>query len=215
MPDRSLYYNRKGRPITLHDWALSFEETGDRIVKTAVFRRRGDQVVVSTVWVGIDRSFSANPHAKPLIFESVILGGPLDGEVVYYSNEEEAQQGHSELVSLHKKMKLNFVLWIWMFFRHSIPMLRESVIHPRSAAIARTALVLWTAVVIYSVMNFFQSLFVGHNYPWAPFNFAMLAVQVGMFTWALRGHRWLQGQIRARKALIAEKEQFEKMMDGD
>lgn len=215
MPDRSLYYNRKGKPITLHDWALQFEETGDRIVATAVFRRRGKTVVVSTVWVGIDRSFSANPHAKPLIFESTIMGGPLDGEVVYYSTEGEARRGHAELLSMHKRMKPAWLIRFYMFTRHSIPMLRESMIHPRSAAIARTALTLWTIVTMYSVANFLQSLLVGHNYSWAPFNFIMMASMAGMFSWAFRGHCWLQGQIRARKALIAEKEAFERMMGSD
>lgn len=212
MPDRSMYYDRKGRPITLHDWAMAFEGTGDRIVATKVLGERPKQTIISTVWVGIDRSFSANPHAKPLIFETMIFGGPLDGEQIYYSSEEQARKGHDDIVAVHRKFKRTSLLKTWMFFNHSIPTLTETMVHPRNAAIAKTALVLWTAVAAFSIVNFFQSLFIGRNYAWAPFNFAMTVCIVTMFSLALRGHRWAEAQTRARAALAAEKANFERMM---
>jgi hypothetical protein len=215
MPDRSLYYDRKGRSINLHDWALMFEETGERIVATKVLRRRNDQVLISTVWVGIDRSFSANPHAKPLIFETVVYGGPLDGEVVYYSSEAEARAGHEAMIAVHRKIRIGWLLKCWMFFTHSIPTLRESMIHPRSAALARTALVLWTMIAVFGVVNFLQSLLVGKNYLWAPANFIVTICLVTMCGWALKGHRWVQAQSRARAKLQAEKEAFERMMNQE
>lgn len=214
MPDRSLYYDRKGQPITLHDWALQFEHPDERIVATKILRRRADQITVSTVWVGIDRSYSANPHAKPLIFETKIFGGPLNGAQVYYSTEEGAEAGHEALVGVHRKFRFGWLMKGWMFARHSVPMLIETMVHPRSASIAQTALVLWTLIAAFSVVNFFQSLFVGHNYPWAPFNFAMALCILTMFSRALKGHRWAQAQTKARAKLQAEKEAFERMM-GD
>lgn len=215
MPDRSLYYDRKGRPINLHDWALQFEETGDRIVATKVIRRRNGVIVLSTVWVGVDRSFSANPHADPLIFETMITGGPLDGEVVYYSSEEQARAGHVALVDAHRNLRIPWLLKIWMFSRHSIPSLKESMIHPRSAAMAKTALVLWTMVALYGVINLFQSILVGKNYAWAPANFLVTMCLIGMCGWALKGYRWTQAQAKARAKLQAEREAFEAMMGKD
>jgi hypothetical protein len=192
-----------------------FEETGERIVATKVLRRRGDQVLLSTVWVGIDRSFSANPHAKPLIFETVVYGGPLDGEVVYYSSEDEARAGHEAMIAAHRKMRIGWLLKCWMFFTHSLPTLRESMIHPRSAALARTALILWTMIAVFGVANFFQSLLVGRNYSWAPANFIVTVCLLIMCGWALKGHRWVQAQTKARAALAAEAAAFDQMMNPD
>lgn len=216
MPDRSLYYNREGKPINLHDWALQFEQHENRIVATKVLRRRsGQQIMISTVWVGVDRSFSANPHAKPLIFETAISGGPLSGEVVYYSSEEKARAGHEAIIDAHRSLRFPGLLRTWMFIKHDIPALRESKIHPRSAALAKTALVLWTMVGAFAVANFFQSLLVGKNYPWAPVNLVMTICLVTVWAWSLQGYRWSQAQIRARAKLQAEKEAFEAMMGED
>lgn len=53
------------------------------------------EVRVSTVFLGLDHSFGG---PAPLLFETMIFGGPLDQEQERYSNWEEAEAGHAEWV---------------------------------------------------------------------------------------------------------------------
>jgi hypothetical protein len=74
-------------------WAQWFElHTEDRIV--AVDEHRG--VRVSTVFLGLDHSFGRGP---PLLFETMIFGGPRDQDMRRYSTWEDAERGHRELVA--------------------------------------------------------------------------------------------------------------------
>ena len=49
---------------------------------------------VSTVFLCIDHSFGAGP---PILFETMVFGGPLDQEMKRYSTYEEAEKGHKEM----------------------------------------------------------------------------------------------------------------------
>jgi hypothetical protein len=73
-------------------WARWFEKAGASrvIAKTPV----GD-VKVSTVFLGLDHSFGDGP---PLIFETLVFGGPLDGEMERYSTRAQALAGHTAMV---------------------------------------------------------------------------------------------------------------------
>src|SRR5690606_15935421 len=74
-------------------WAAE-QEIMDRCVdRTLVF----SNVLVSTVFLGLDHSFSDND--PPLIFETMVFGGPLDGDQIRYSTWEQAQSGHDFMVS--------------------------------------------------------------------------------------------------------------------
>jgi len=48
---------------------------------------------VSTVFLGLDHSFGYN--GPPLLFETLVFGGELDGQMHRYSTREEAQIGHA------------------------------------------------------------------------------------------------------------------------
>jgi hypothetical protein len=85
------YYDRQGRPIDVTKWTRLFEDADTKIVaKTQV----GD-AEVSTVWMGLDHGFGDGP---PLIFETLVFGGPLDDEMERYSTEEQALAGHEDMV---------------------------------------------------------------------------------------------------------------------
>ena len=60
-----MYYDRQGNPLTLEEWAATFEARQDqkRVAETTLPNGRW----VSTVWLGLDHAFSAGP---PLIFEN-------------------------------------------------------------------------------------------------------------------------------------------------
>lgn len=66
-------------------------ETADRtVVRTEV----GD-VVVSTVFLGIDHSFGTGP---PRLFETMVFGGSLDEEQKRWHRRTEAEAGHRFMV---------------------------------------------------------------------------------------------------------------------
>lgn len=53
-------------------------------------------VSVSTVFLGIDHSFD---RGRPLLFETMVFGGPLDGEQDRYTTRDEALTGHARMVA--------------------------------------------------------------------------------------------------------------------
>jgi len=80
-------------PVRCHDivkWARWFEKTDRRVNYTAV----GD-ASVSTIFLGVDHQFGVGP---PILFETMVFGGPLDGEQNRYPTWEEAERGHFEMV---------------------------------------------------------------------------------------------------------------------
>ena len=57
---------------------------------------------VSTLFLGLDYSFAGGP---PLLFETMVFGGPLDGSQHRYSTWEEAEEGHKKMVKTVKARK--------------------------------------------------------------------------------------------------------------
>lgn len=51
---------------------------------------------ISTVFLGLDHSFT--PGAKPVVFETLVFGGPLSDEMVRYCTYDEAEAGHAAMV---------------------------------------------------------------------------------------------------------------------
>jgi hypothetical protein len=61
----------------------------------------GEEVQVSTVFLGIDYSFSGG---TPILFETMIFGGPMDEDQDRYHTWEEAENGHQRLLFLHERV---------------------------------------------------------------------------------------------------------------
>lgn len=99
VPDQQHYYTlgSDGEPVavdSLKDWARWFEEAGAnaRIVdQTHV----GD-ADVSTVFLGLNRAHFGEP---PLLFETMIFGGPWDSYQWRYTLRAEAERGHAAIVA--------------------------------------------------------------------------------------------------------------------
>jgi hypothetical protein len=51
---------------------------------------------VSTVFLGLDHSFGDG--AGPVLYETMVFGGPMDGEQERYRTREEALKGHTVMV---------------------------------------------------------------------------------------------------------------------
>ncbi len=93
---RHEYWILKGRtpvPVSMLTWARWFNDSAQRIVaQTEVRRPDADPVLVSTVFLGLDHNYY--PSGPPILFETMVFGGPLDGYQYRYATFEEALQGH-------------------------------------------------------------------------------------------------------------------------
>lgn len=71
------------------EWAKWFEKENRTVEKTKI----GDSEI-STVFLGIDHSFGGG---IPLLFETMVFGGAMDGEQDRYSTWTEAEIGHKNM----------------------------------------------------------------------------------------------------------------------
>lgn len=86
------YYNRAGKPISAEQWIT------ERSRVSVVVRRTdlGPLGLVSTVWLGLNHNW--DDEGEPLIFETLVFGGPLSEYLERYATEEEAVAGHAFVV---------------------------------------------------------------------------------------------------------------------
>ena len=98
-PERRKYIlNAAGDPEVCDDvqeWGKWFESADDlrRIARDKI----GEDVTVSTVFLGLDHAWNQGP---PLLFETMIFGGPHSGYQERYSTKTEALAGHATAVEL-------------------------------------------------------------------------------------------------------------------
>lgn len=83
-----MYYKLVGKEIVPTE---KFELEGRTVAKTKI----GD-VMVSTVFLGIDHSFGRGP---PMLFETMVFGGPMDQYQERCSTWDEAVEMHERLVA--------------------------------------------------------------------------------------------------------------------
>jgi hypothetical protein len=89
--------NAKGKPVPEPDlikWAEWFEEGANRQLAEDKVR---DGVTVSTVFLGLNHNFG---NGVPLLWETMIFGGPEDQYQERYATREEALAGHIKAVAL-------------------------------------------------------------------------------------------------------------------
>ena len=75
----------------LKTWATWFERADRRVARDIV-----GESTVSTVFLGLDHAWGGGP---PLLFETVVFQGPLDGECDRYETWDAAVAGHRALVA--------------------------------------------------------------------------------------------------------------------
>lgn len=88
--------DEQGKPVREPDilkWAHWFEKADRHVAKD-----KFGKVQVSTVFLGIDHNFHAN--GPPVLFETMIFGGPHDQYQERYSTKEDAIAGHRKAVAL-------------------------------------------------------------------------------------------------------------------
>lgn len=90
------YVIENGRPVavTVEVWRKWFEEADRVVAKDNI-----GKVTVSTVFVGINN----DPNSSlPVLWETMIFGGPQDGYHDTYTTLEDAIEGHSKAIELVK-----------------------------------------------------------------------------------------------------------------
>ena len=86
------------KPVVTKDallWAQFFENMDNRrVAETWVTLVDKDDVHVSTVFLGLDHNYGPGP---PLLFETMVFGGPMNDERYRYATWDEAAAGHKIL----------------------------------------------------------------------------------------------------------------------
>lgn len=80
------------RAASLEEWGRWFESADRHVAQDTI-----GNVRVSTVFLGLDHSFGNGP---PLIFETMIFGGPHDQHQTRASTWDEAEAQHAEAVTM-------------------------------------------------------------------------------------------------------------------
>lgn len=106
--DLDRYYDFDAKPITRERWVELWTlkqaarrgvpggETSPGEDPTRVGSDHIGEAWVSTVWLGLDHSFTGTP---PLVFETLIFGGEHDQYMRRYSTKDQARAGHDEIVT--------------------------------------------------------------------------------------------------------------------
>lgn len=98
-PGRDLYFDWDGRPVGRDRFVELF--TADRTVALTDLARRGR---VSTIFMPMDMGIGW-AGMPPLLFETMIFGGVLDGGSERYSTLAHARRGHARWVRLVKSYR--------------------------------------------------------------------------------------------------------------
>lgn len=95
MPKGLAHYILQGHIAVLVEdfleWARWYETADRRVALTKIGKSE-----VSTVFLGLDHNHGGG--GPPLLFETLVFGGSLDGEMERYSTWEEAVAGHQEMI---------------------------------------------------------------------------------------------------------------------
>lgn len=94
------YYNRDLSPVTtgkefLNVCSMSIED------KRVALTELGNLGSVSTVFLRMDHNFTG--EGPPVLFETLVFGGKLDGKMERYCTEAEALAGHERMVERVRK----------------------------------------------------------------------------------------------------------------
>lgn len=85
------------------EWGQWFEKANRVVAKDKV-----NGVEVSTVFLGLDHQWGDGP---PLLFETMIFGGPHDEDQWRYSTWDEAVTGHVAALKLARQTAIQLLMW--------------------------------------------------------------------------------------------------------
>ena len=104
----SQYYKLEGQtPVAVEsfiEWSLWIMSAANA---TVMLNELKDSII-STRFVGIDLNpGSCNSESKPMVFETLVMGGTLDGKRNFYPTWDEAIQGHLKICTQVFKLTMS------------------------------------------------------------------------------------------------------------
>ncbi len=93
-------FDRQGRPLSHMEWSKLLENPEYKIVARLEEDRDGEHLLISTVWLGLNHNWGPG---KPLIFETMIFGGPYNEWQMRWTSEKEAVKGHEAVVWAYRE----------------------------------------------------------------------------------------------------------------
>ena len=96
---KKLFYvlDENDNPVATEDylkWSEFFSSINNR---SFGYTQLEGNVTVSTIFMGIDYSFGL-VEKNPILFETMVFGGPLNGKIKRYSSKDDAKKGHAAIV---------------------------------------------------------------------------------------------------------------------
>lgn len=82
------------------NWWTKDKALGDKDQWRGPETLMSDGTNISTVFLGFDHGFMDGP---PMLFETMVFGGELDGEVERYATKAQAKRGHEKMVQRVKE----------------------------------------------------------------------------------------------------------------
>ena len=92
------WYNRDLTPVTTREQMVAGNSIQNRRVAETQLEGLG---WVSTVFLRLDHNYSG--EGPPVLFETLVFGGPLSDEMERYCTEAEALEGHERMVERVRK----------------------------------------------------------------------------------------------------------------
>lgn len=100
------YILKEKKPVEIEDlleWAKWFENVSNKIVKRTEipFGNPNKKILISTVFLGIDHGFEYHVPHVPVLFETMVFGGPeqWDEYQSRYTNWDDAVIDHDAIVN--------------------------------------------------------------------------------------------------------------------
>lgn len=90
------YFNRRGEPISMWEWANSWEHEDRHVEKTSLWF---GFIWVSTVWLGLNHQYG---EGEPLIYETMVFIGGSGDDEERYSTLAQATRGHQAMVRRYR-----------------------------------------------------------------------------------------------------------------
>jgi hypothetical protein len=94
--------DKENNPVICVDMADYAEWLENNKNQKVVKQENIDDILVSTVFLGLDHSFST-PWNNPILWETMIFGGEFDQYQDRYSSYEDALKGHEKAMKLVSK----------------------------------------------------------------------------------------------------------------
>lgn len=91
-PDYYILIDRLPVAVDVLTWGNWFRDIEQRRIGDDKF----NGVRVSTVFLGLNHNFGSG---EPVLFETMIFGGPLDNETWRYATYDQAERGHQEALT--------------------------------------------------------------------------------------------------------------------